>query len=116
LIRSLQLCAQYYEELGISTPVSVGLALLGVKGYRLWVDTSLWSDLTNHPVERADLIFPETIIENAAARPELTLRPLFDMLWNACGFQRCLDYEAGGQWKPARSIDTAMEEIKRIAR
>ncbi len=30
------------------------------------------------------------------------LRPVFDALWNAFGFARCLNYDDTGTWSPQR--------------
>ncbi|HZT08768.1 MAG TPA: GAF domain-containing protein [Chloroflexota bacterium] len=100
LIRAVDLCRLYYDKLDVPPPYSVGLSLLGIRGYRLAVEDWLWSEMTNHSIERADLIFPETMIEDRAAPSAAICRPIFDMLWNACGFQRCLDYDASGAWNP----------------
>jgi hypothetical protein len=101
LIRTLDLSRLYYEELEMPPPCFFGLALLGVRGYRLAVDETLWSEMTNHAVERTDLIFPEVTIREIGAPSTKLLRPLFDLLWNACGFQRCLDYDSTGAWRPS---------------
>jgi hypothetical protein len=106
LVRTLDFVRRYYEQLAIEPPYSLGLAFLGVRGYRLAVDEMLWSEMSNHPVERAELVFPEITIEDRSTPSHLVWRPLFDLLWNACGFERCLDYDPDGKWSPRSSSAT----------
>jgi hypothetical protein len=106
LIRVVEFSRRYYDELGIAAPFSLGLALLGVQGYQLAVDELIWSEMSNHPIERADLIFPEISIPDRSVPGEDVCRPLFDLLWNACGFDRCLDYDANDRWSPRSSTTT----------
>jgi hypothetical protein len=107
LIRTLDLCKLYYEQLEVPPPYVLGLTLLGVRGYRLAVDEWLWSEMTNHPIERADLVFPEIVIDDLATPSVASWRPLFDLLWNACGFSRCLDYDAHGGLRPHSKVSLA---------
>ncbi len=53
---------------------------------------------TQHPIDRDLLLLPEAVIENYSIKSEEILRPLFDLIWNACGFQRSLNFDKNGNW------------------
>lgn len=48
--------------------------------------------------DRDSLILPEVMIENWSDNPASSLRPIFDMVWNAFGYERSFNYDASGQW------------------
>jgi hypothetical protein len=50
------------------------------------------------PIDRDDLLLPELEIADYAANPFNTLRPLFDMIWNAGGYPKCLDFNEQGEF------------------
>lgn len=89
------------RQLGVTPPVLVMLSLTGVKGYRMLVDA-----LSRHhaqPVDRDDLIVPETMIEDSwpdRSGVERLLRPMFDAIWNACGFSGSPNFDDTGRWNP----------------
>jgi len=53
-----------------------------------------------HTIDRDILLLPEIIIESYEVSAEKVLRPLFDSIWNACGFPRDLYYNDNGEWAP----------------
>lgn len=86
-------------HLGVEGPVYVALTLLGVKGHDMLYESVRSSSI--RPVDRDALVVPEV----AAEGPRLDrvgvatlLRPVFDQVWNACGYPRSLLYDAGGRW------------------
>ncbi len=56
----------------------------------------------NHPVDRDHLLFPEILVEDVMASAPMVLKPAFDALWNACGFEQSGSYDAKGVWKHAK--------------
>ena len=44
------------------------------------------------------LVLPEVVIEDRADQLEKVLKPLFDTVWNAFGFNRSSNYDAEGNW------------------
>lgn len=93
----LQSTGQYFQalqEVKVEPPVFVGLSLLGVRGYTL----ATRSRAAGEPVDRDDLILPEQLVESLSASPEAFMRPIFDVLWQACGYACCLDYDEQGKW------------------
>ena len=70
------------------------LSLLGVFGYRM--DTGP-SRLSSFPIDRDALVLPEVMIETFECDPADVMKPLFDVIWNAAGLQRCMNYDETGK-------------------
>jgi hypothetical protein len=86
--------------LGIAPPVFISLSLLGVRGYVMAV--SAYYRHKVHQIEKDSLITPEIQLESFNGNPFEVLRPLFDSIWQAAGFERSIDYNEKGEWRPAR--------------
>ena len=54
----------------------------------------------HYPVDRDFVSLPEALIESKDSDLLEDLRPLFDGVWNACGWVRCFDYNEQGKWAP----------------
>ena len=91
------------KKIGLSPPLLISIALLGVKEYRLLIHPQFYSHCnSNGLIEEDDLILPDTVInEFPRGIEELAtfLKPIFDGLWNAAGFPESLNYE-NGNWNP----------------
>jgi hypothetical protein len=62
------------------------------------VDTSRFHSSFTYPIDRDALIIPEIIVENYECNPAEVMRPLFDAIWNAAGWERSRNYNETGQW------------------
>jgi len=76
------------NELGISPPAYLFLSLLGVKDYTF----------KGCNTEHDNILLPEVTIEQWGGSPATVMRPAFDMVWNAFGFDQSLNYDETGQW------------------
>jgi hypothetical protein len=85
------------KALKIPSPVWVCMSLLNVRGYHMWRNNML-GDLTS-AIDRDDLIIPEIYLENTEVLGESALKPAFDAIWNACGFERSFNYDGNGNWE-----------------
>jgi hypothetical protein len=54
------------------------------------------------PIDRDTLTLPETVVEDLNSKPENILRPMFDLVWNACGYPRSRNFDADGNWLKRR--------------
>lgn len=82
-------------------PFLVFLSLLGVGKLRLAVNQKFAWPGDEKAFDRADMLFPDLLLDEAEAKSAEVLRPAFDILWQAAGFERCLDYdEETGEWIP----------------
>jgi len=75
------------------------ISLLNVKGYILAVGKYDRFYDRSFILQRDDLLLPELIIEDYPEDVSSILKPLFDSLWNAFGWQRSLHYDEEGKWK-----------------
>ncbi len=88
--------------MGCDPPFAVMATLLGVLGYRLVRSNDL-GNLLGRPVDRTELVIPEVTVEAVGFDPMQELRPIFDVIWNACGRPRSLNYDEAGKWLPGFS-------------
>ncbi len=52
------------------------------------------------PIEMDVLSLPEVLVDSYDVSAEKVLKPFFDFVWNACGFERSLNYDGSGNWRP----------------
>ena len=88
------------QALMFEPPLFVILSLVGVNGYTMSVDTHrYWVDRVV-TIDRDALLVPEIIVESYEANVASLLRPVFDAVWQACGWNKSLNYDSAGNWKP----------------
>jgi hypothetical protein len=116
------------NDLGITSPVLLHLTLLRVNGYRIEIEDQapnfdlgfLRQQAEQNPIQERDLLLPNlmimedqllhyanlTVADTSAderyaqqiRRTGMLLRPLFDIIWNAGGFQESLHFDWAGIW------------------
>lgn len=94
------------KALDIPCPLMISFAMTGVCGVLMYVGMR-YSSTAAAPIDRDMLVLPDVLVEeyasvsnmNAVAR---TLRPIFDVIWNACGYPRSHNFDAEGNWSPER--------------
>jgi hypothetical protein len=91
----------YGEHLGLAMPAHIFLSLLGMTGHRFAVDNRRFMD-REHYADRDALILTELLIESWSVDSAETMRPLFDMVWNAFGYERSFNYDESGRWSERR--------------
>jgi hypothetical protein len=57
-----------------------------------------------HPIKEEHLILPESVVENFNAPLSKVLKPMFDLIWNACGFLKSKNFDDEGNRKPQRQV------------
>lgn len=88
------------KTLGVEPPIFVLLTLVGVKGWKVWVDT-FWNEVRDpHPIDRDILPLSAAILESFSTPPELVLRDILHEFWQASGWPQCFSYDPDGNWKP----------------
>lgn len=98
LLNALPRFLSIQNRLGVEPPLFIMLSLHGVSGYTMGVDTSRFHSSFIYPIDRDALIIPEIIIENFECNHSEVMRPLFDAIWNAAGWERSMNYNETGQW------------------
>ncbi len=100
LIASLTGYLSLLKSLGTQPPIIVFLTLLGVNGYSMPPHSGFATD--GFAIDRANLRLPERVISGDEDDAKSVLRPLFDSIWNACGYPRSLNFDENGEWNPRR--------------
>ncbi len=100
LVEHISVVARYLSRKSIALPFYVMLDLLNVQGTTFATERSHGRALTVQ--RRHRLTFPEILIAQLDGDSEfaIVLRPLCDLLWNAFGYSRSLNFTEDGQWKP----------------
>ena len=83
------------EALNLSLPYVASVSLLGVRGYCMAVGPQ-WRG--GRLVDREHLLTDEVLIEDTGKPAGRLLRPLFDQIWNGCGWAASLNYDENGDW------------------
>jgi len=91
------------QDLEILPPLLLLICLTGVYNVYMGVDAFYFSS-RGSPIDRDVLTLPEILIEDYAVLTNKNdvakvLRPAFDAVWNACGFERSFNYDADGNWQ-----------------
>lgn len=87
------------QKLFVEPPILIFLTITGVKGYELYADP-MRRFTTGHKIDRDVLYLPDVLLENYDLEPQTILKPVFDSVWNACGYKRSFNYSENGEWKP----------------
>lgn len=93
VVRSVRSYLKSLNKLGVEPPFVFLLSALQVRGAYL-------SHMDAEPIDRDLLCFPDVVIDSTSCDVPQTLRPIFDAVWNACGFLRSFNYDDSGNWKP----------------
>ena len=108
LIEALPRYLEVQKELGVAAPMIVMLSLIDVAGYAMGVSPRL-SLHRARLIERASLIMPEVMADTFDIDPSQLMRTAFDMVWNAAGWPRSMNYNDRGEWVGQRSLAVATE-------
>jgi len=84
------------RDVGVDPPIWCFLSITGVKGATIETDGGFHRG--NRVIDRDILMLPECVIDDLSADSATTLRPLFDLIWNAAGFARSPNFDANGNW------------------
>jgi hypothetical protein len=92
----LPYCLQVLQQIGANVPVAVALTLIRTRG--LVMSLNAFERETNYPIKEDTLILPETVVEDFSKPVGNILKPLFDLVWNACGLPASKNFDADGNW------------------
>ncbi|MBZ5656501.1 MAG: ATP-binding protein [Acidobacteriia bacterium] len=96
VFKYLPRCFQYLRELGCTAPVAVALSLIKTRGLEMAVDD--FDIERGYPINSDTIILPETLVEDLLTPIGKILKPLFDLVWNACGFPSSRNFDSEGNW------------------
>ena len=81
---------EYYNILGISTPIIVSCSILNAQGFTIPNSGGFYDIYGN--IDRDMLLIDNIYIEDFNKQDELILKPIFDAIYNACGYEKCPAY------------------------
>jgi hypothetical protein len=99
LINSLTEYLNILKTLGVDAPLFIFLTFLRVKGYSMAVRNSFFFN-EGYSIDRDHLLLPEIIVESMDTSTEQLLQPIFNNIWNACGYPKDIYYNEEGKWNP----------------
>jgi hypothetical protein len=99
LIQKLPTYVEAERRIGVEAPFVVMLSLLGVLGYTMGVSGRWFANLdAPRQIDRDNLVLPEVYIESSGFDAGLLMKPVFDAIWNAAGWEGSINYDANNKW------------------
>ncbi len=95
VISNIEGIFKYYSELGIVPPVILSVAIINGRGFTITANQFLD---TAGEIDRDILIVPDVVIREVPENFEKTLKPVFDSIWNSCGYVDCRYYDENGEF------------------
>ncbi len=98
VIKGLRQIFGEYKRRSVPAPYVVLVSLLGVRDVSAPIDE--WRGGIAYPYRSDRIVLPELVVETAEATntPEIELRPLFDLMWNAFGQYGSPNYDQSGRY------------------
>jgi hypothetical protein len=97
LFKYLPFCFRTVQLVGAGAPVVVALTLLKTRGLTMGVNR-FFRDDSGYPIVQETLTIPESIVEDLSIPVGRILKPMFDLIWNACGFPSSENFDSDGSW------------------
>lgn len=98
LVDSTRTYLNSLAKLDIQPPIVFLLTMTGMKGATMAAGGVRFDPYLS-PINRDVLMFPDVLIETYDCDLPQVLRPVFDSVWNACGYKRSFNYDEEGNWK-----------------
>ncbi len=100
LIRGVRQYMGGLRGLGVVPPLVLFVSILGCRGAYLGVSSRLLALGDGYPIDHDALLLPDVTAEDFDVDVVRLLRPVFDAVWNACGYARSMNYDEEGNWMP----------------
>jgi hypothetical protein len=99
IITGVERGSRLLQQVGANGPIAVAVTLTNTKGMVLGIDN--WRYETQQsPVLNEHLVLPEAILPDLATPIIPVMKPVLDLVWNACGMPASLYFDAEGNWRP----------------
>lgn len=85
------------KALKVEPPYSLMVTMAGAKHRRLHLGNRYLLH-RNRFIDRDVLQLPDVLIQDELFEVVKVMRPIFDAIWNAAGWEKCLNYDADGKW------------------
>lgn len=93
---------EFQERVRVEVPILLFLTLIGVNGYEIETSGRYRIRYAENKIDRDILQLPEVWIQSYTDSVEKALKGVFDMIWNASGMERSLNYDEMGNWNPKK--------------
>lgn len=93
IIEALPTLLAAEEFMGADLPILVMLSLAGVEGYTMANQSG-----TTEAIDRDVLLVSEVVAEDFRANPSRLLKPVMDVIWNACGITQSPNFDIDGNY------------------
>lgn len=95
LIRDYEEVKRYYNKMNINGPFVISCSILN--GAEYTIPGRDWFEILN-VIDRDILYLDNIFIDNFDESAESVLMPIFNSLWNSCGYERCRAYDNEGNY------------------
>lgn len=95
LTKKLQEYTSAQKNLGVEPPFFIMLSLLNILNYTIYSGERFISE--GHPIDRDVLVIPELVVESFDYDPAEVMKPVFDTIWNAAGWEGSINYSNEGK-------------------
>lgn len=95
LIADFNEVKEYYSNIGINAPIIISCSILN--GVNFTIPTRDWLEVLGK-IDREILCINNLYVEDFDKSTEELLKPIFDSIWNACGYEKCLAYDQNGKY------------------
>lgn len=97
LLDFLSASLQSLKKLEVELPYSLMVTMVGVKHCYLHIKNAFYIQ-QNRFIDRDVLQLPDVLIQDDDQDVGKIMRPIFDAMWNAAGWERCMSYNSEGKW------------------
>jgi len=101
LLKTIKNYLDILNGLNIDFPIIIMVSLLDVKGFKMNISKDLeWRLIipNENKIDRDNLIINGVIMNNKNEDISKLVKPIFDAVWNSCGFANSLNYNGEGVW------------------
>ena len=98
IIETINQAISFNKTQDIVSPIAVMINLLNVKGGKIFIDRF---GRSGEAIQEQHLLLPDFLFEpQSETQIDKHLRPVFDLIWNACDYEKCENFDSAGSWNP----------------
>jgi hypothetical protein len=92
----LPICFETLKKMGANAPVLVALTFTSTRGLYMGVDD--FGLVQGYPIQADTIVVPAGMVSDFSTPPGKILKPMFDLVWNACGLPASRNFDSEGNW------------------
>lgn len=98
LIRKTYEFLKILKNFKIQPPLYIFVSIINAKGYRILYTNSNGESKITDAIDRDILSLPEIELKNYNNDIKGIIKPIFDMIWNACGEKQSINFSKDNKW------------------